>query len=339
VVFEVYDPSAWNTIPWIEDFSSYEEGARTGGNHTPWTAVRETGAFYVINGKLAIRDGGSMAYFYTNDIDISDDTVNISLEVEGIGGLDAEGSANDYVEVYKIVDGQEELIFQHSGTFGSTIVQDPNFITCGSDLSVFIKTRTTAENEYYYFDNIKITPNIYKIHTLEISAENGAVSINPEGNNAKVFLDGSELSLTAIPDDGYEFNGWSGDISGSENPVSIVMDSDKGIIAIFTQITNNGKQESIAPRNILEQNYPNPFDAATTIPYYLTEARHVKITVCNVLGQPLVCLADGPQEAGYHEIHWQVRDENGYRPEAGIYFYQMETSDQPIETRRLVLKR
>ena len=39
--------------------------------------------------------------------------------------------------------------------------------------------------------------------------------------------------LTATPDPGYVFSKWTGDATGKANPLSIVMDSDKTIIAVF----------------------------------------------------------------------------------------------------------
>ncbi len=42
------------------------------------------------------------------------------------------------------------------------------------------------------------------------------------------------VALTATPDAGYLFVGWSGDLSGTSNPVTINMDTDKTVIATFS---------------------------------------------------------------------------------------------------------
>ncbi|GAF79018.1 unnamed protein product, partial [marine sediment metagenome] len=44
---------------------------------------------------------------------------------------------------------------------------------------------------------------------------------------------GTRVAITAIPDSGYAFSGWSGETSGSENPITITMDKDKSITANF----------------------------------------------------------------------------------------------------------
>ena len=45
------------------------------------------------------------------------------------------------------------------------------------------------------------------------------------------------VNLEAVPASGYSFANWSGDLSGSDNPTTIMMDSDKEVTANFTQIT------------------------------------------------------------------------------------------------------
>ena len=67
-------------------------------------------------------------------------------------------------------------------------------------------------------------------YSLNISAENGSVSTNPSGS---VFEEGTTVTLTATADQGYLFNGWSGDASGSDASVEITMDADKTVIANF----------------------------------------------------------------------------------------------------------
>jgi len=43
--------------------------------------------------------------------------------------------------------------------------------------------------------------------------------------------------ITAHPDEGYQFLNWSGDLSGTKNPVKLSMDSEKKIQAKFIKIS------------------------------------------------------------------------------------------------------
>jgi hypothetical protein len=43
-------------------------------------------------------------------------------------------------------------------------------------------------------------------------------------------------TLTAVPDRGWQFDSWSGDADGSQNPLEIIMDEDRTVSAIFTRL-------------------------------------------------------------------------------------------------------
>jgi len=47
------------------------------------------------------------------------------------------------------------------------------------------------------------------------------------------FTSGTSVTLEAVPDLDWEFSGWSGGLTGSENPATIIMDSDKNVTAHF----------------------------------------------------------------------------------------------------------
>ena len=61
----------------------------------------------------------------------------------------------------------------------------------------------------------------------------GSISASPSGG---AYDDGTVVTLTATPDAGFEFSGWSGDLSGSTNPATITMDANKTVTATFTEI-------------------------------------------------------------------------------------------------------
>lgn len=67
--------------------------------------------------------------------------------------------------------------------------------------------------------------------TLATSANgNGTVTVTPA---LASYPDGSEVTLTASPTNHHVFSGWSGDVSGSANPVVVVMDANKSAQASF----------------------------------------------------------------------------------------------------------
>jgi uncharacterized repeat protein (TIGR02543 family) len=69
--------------------------------------------------------------------------------------------------------------------------------------------------------------------TLNVTATNGSVVKNP---NQASYNSGSTVQLTATPNTGYVFSSWSGDATGSTNPLTVTMNANKNITANFTPV-------------------------------------------------------------------------------------------------------
>ena len=66
---------------------------------------------------------------------------------------------------------------------------------------------------------------------------------------------------------------------------------------------------SVLPERFeLGENYPNPFDSSTIIPYQLPAPMHVRLEVFNLLGQRIATLVDGQRPAGFHTAVWDATD-------------------------------
>jgi len=76
------------------------------------------------------------------------------------------------------------------------------------------------------------TPTTY---SLTITAGSGGTTDPLPGTYT--HDEGTVVTIRAIPNSGYTFSGWSGDASGTTNPITIAMDSDKSITANFTYTT------------------------------------------------------------------------------------------------------
>ena len=69
--------------------------------------------------------------------------------------------------------------------------------------------------------------------TLTTAAANGTVAKSPD---QATYQAGTVVSLTATPDPGYTFTGWSGSLTSTANPVTVTMDGKKIIMANFQAI-------------------------------------------------------------------------------------------------------
>jgi len=69
--------------------------------------------------------------------------------------------------------------------------------------------------------------------TIEIEGEGTVTETVIKQGLATDYNSGTIVELTAVPKDGWEFLEWSGDLTGSENPVQITIDKAKNVTAVF----------------------------------------------------------------------------------------------------------
>jgi uncharacterized repeat protein (TIGR02543 family) len=82
----------------------------------------------------------------------------------------------------------------------------------------------------------KLYFTFHSVPSLTIAAGSGGTSDPSPGTYT--YIEGTKATIRAIPNSGYIFSGWSGDASGTANPIAITMDSDKSVTAYFTKDPN-----------------------------------------------------------------------------------------------------
>jgi|GEM_PF-942615 len=87
----------------------------------------------------------------------------------------------------------------------------------------------------------------------------------------------------------------------------------------------------------LANNYPNPFNPATTIKYALPEASSVTLEIYNVVGQVVRTLVADHQNAGRYVVQWDATNESGHSLSSGIYFYRLEAGGEFLEVKKMLL--
>jgi len=70
-------------------------------------------------------------------------------------------------------------------------------------------------------------------YTLMLGSSPGG-TVDPSPGSYKYDAE-TEVTVTAVPSTNYRFDKWTGDASGSNNPITITMDSDKSITANFVR--------------------------------------------------------------------------------------------------------
>ncbi len=85
--------------------------------------------------------------------------------------------------------------------------------------------------------NKTITANFSKISSTKYNLTVNTVGQGSVSPNGGTYEAGTSVTLTASPASGWKFDGWSGDASGSSNPIEITMDGNKTITANFSKIS------------------------------------------------------------------------------------------------------
>ncbi|MGA2623336.1 MAG: T9SS type A sorting domain-containing protein, partial [Bacteroidota bacterium] len=103
--------------------------------------------------------------------------------------------------------------------------------------------------------------------------------------------------------------------------------------------TTTGVKDSKFPKTFeLANNYPNPFNPTTIIHFAAPSTGAVSLAIYNMLGQQVRMLVNGTVSAGYHDVVWDARDDNGKAVESGVYFYRLQTGTTALVKKMLFIK-
>jgi peptidoglycan/xylan/chitin deacetylase (PgdA/CDA1 family) len=176
-----------------------------GGNGGLWAGGGGGGM-----GGAVFNDGGTLVL---NNTSLSNNTAQGGNGTEGTSGSGAGGS------------GFGGAIFNNDGTLSV------NGITLGNN-SVVAGVSFDGRN----LAGDAVGPDIFDTREYNISvAVVGSGSFQADKPGPYHF--GDVVQLTGVPDAGWSFDSWSGDLTGSANPATITIDGDQSVTATFTQNT------------------------------------------------------------------------------------------------------
>lgn len=155
--------------------------------------------------------------------------------------------------------------------------------------------------------------------TFPLAEKNALYSANPslypKGEDPKtfssdmVFQDGHELQLA-----------------------SLTQDPDTGAYSSYMEVAVQGSgvtgvghiENQIAKIFALGQNYPNPHNGQTNIPFDLLKASHIKLELWNLQGQKVRTILDEHKTTGSYNVEVDL---NALGLAQGNYVYQLEASN------------
>jgi uncharacterized repeat protein (TIGR02543 family) len=175
-------------------------------------------------------------------------------------------------------------------------------------------------------------------YTLTVNANpsnGGTITQSPTGSS---HLAGTPVTVTATPSAGYEFAGWSGDITGSSttNPMTVVMDADKVLTANFRQLQS--QQPSLTPGEVRIVGGLDGYINATTNPnvtirFRRTSAGTVTVKVYDLRGRLVMEKTKDGQAGIDDDIAW-----NAAELPAGVYIARVKGGGMDTAKRAVILR-
>jgi large repetitive protein len=144
------------------------------------------------------------------------------LRVNRTGNTWTQSYSSDGVMFTDVVTFDEAIDITSVGVFaGNASLPEPGF---------------TAEVDYFFNTLVPIVPEDGPIigpapRTLTVGTTGmGSVTEDP---SLALYYCSEIVTLTAVPDPGWVFDSWAGDVTGMTNPETVVLDADRNVTALF----------------------------------------------------------------------------------------------------------
>lgn len=204
---------------WLEDFT-LSNGATSDTGTTSWTTQNGgSSTFSVSSNEFRVSGIGtaSEGIWTSGQIDISGQAnVTISANVRSSGAtMNSSGTYLDYLRVYYVLNSGSEILFSEQlGSINNNSTTNTTISTgslTGTTLKIIVKARASGTDEFYYFDNIKVTGTPISSSLTVTSAASGTITCS----TASVTLSAT-ASVSGVT---YSWTGPNGFSSVQQNPV------------------------------------------------------------------------------------------------------------------------
>jgi len=112
---------------------------------------------------------------------------------------------------------------------------------------------------------------------------------------------------------------------GNSNPADIE------VVEIINPTGIIDRGEALTPRQLsLGQNYPEPFNSGTTIPFSIKGAQFITLAVCDIRGRLIKTIHEGNLLKGDHRFAWDGTNEYGKPVASGRYIVSIKSRNSTI---------
>lgn len=110
-----------------------------------------------------------------------------------------------------------------------------------------------------------------------------------------------------------------------------------GAIRIATGVTDMAEGKR-SPELYIDENFPNPFNPTTWIPFYLPEDGVASVKIYGVNGELVRTIRDRWYRQGPHSVRWDGTDENGGSVASGVYFCVLQQGSVKFARKMTLLR-
>ena len=114
-------------------------------------------------------------------------------------------------------------------------VTNPSIMVVGTGVNGWTDVRNMDMDDIYFYGKALSESEIQILSGITFYELTANASTGGTVSGGGFYAESSEVTVTATPDEGYLFDSWSGDLSGTTNPESITMDADKSVTATFIE--------------------------------------------------------------------------------------------------------
>ncbi len=93
------------------------------------------------------------------------------------------------------------------------------------------------------------------------------------------------------------------------------------------------EDEALPTTSRLYQNFPNPFNPATSVRFDVARAGNVRLAVFDLLGREVAVLADGEHAVGSYTARFDAT-----KLASGLYVYRLRTADRTVSRTMMLVK-
>jgi hypothetical protein len=98
-------------------------------------------------------------------------------------------------------------------------------------------------------------------------------------------------------------------------------------------------QVKIPEKFWLYQNFPNPFNSATNIQFYIPQSDNISITIYDVTGKEVIKLLNSElMNPGEHALTWNGKNKFRKEVSSGVYLYQLVSTNYTQSKKMIVLR-